>query len=240
MTEVSVVSIERLELAFAPRRWPFADSRRDEIAAYFDRLSRDNAALFNGAVLIMHQHLVADSVLQGQYLQTNYASFLAWRDWGFPDTSVRNCFALGAVRGSDGGFLLGVMGGHTSNPGRIYFPGGTPDPSDIVDGCVDLEGSMSRELKEETGLAAEEYSVEPGWTLVVDEARLALIKLIQADVPAALLRERALRHLAREARPELADIQIVSRAEDVTPLIPRFATAFLRHFWGCEQAAGRS
>ena len=65
------------------------------------------------------------------YFETDFASFLAWRDWGFPDRSVFNGFGMGALRCSDGAFVLGEMGRHTSNAGRIYFPSGTPDPDDI-------------------------------------------------------------------------------------------------------------
>src|SRR6185437_10809640 len=117
-----------------PRSWPFAVERRAEIDAHFAMLRRDKPALFNGRVLVQHSHEIAGAALRGEYLETDFASFIAWRDWGFPDTTMRNCFGLGALRGSDGGFLLGVMGAHTANAGRIYFPGGTPDPSDVFDG----------------------------------------------------------------------------------------------------------
>ena len=86
------------------------------------------------------------------YFETDFASFLAWRDWGFPDLHVFNGFGMGALRCSDGAFVLGEMGQHTSNAGRIYFPSGTPDLDDVVDGAVDISGSVARELEEETGL----------------------------------------------------------------------------------------
>ena len=60
---------------------------------------------------------------------------IAWRDWGFPDRAVRNCFSAGAIRASDGAFVLGVMGAQTANAGKIYFPAGTPDPSDVGFAC---------------------------------------------------------------------------------------------------------
>jgi 8-oxo-dGTP pyrophosphatase MutT (NUDIX family) len=235
MPTPTVRAIDRLELAFAPRRWPFADVRRAEIGAYFSSLVRDNATLFNGEVLVMHEYSIVDGVLRGQYLKTDYASFLAWRDWGFPDASVRNCFALAAVRGSDGGYLLGVMGQHTSNPGRIYFPGGTPDEADIVEGRVDLDLSVRRELEEETGLTADEFDVESGWMLVLDGARLALIKRMQARVRSAALRERVLQHLARERRPELAGVQFVTRRDDLTEMVPAFTSRYLDHVWSSEE-----
>lgn len=232
MTGTSVHLIKRLELSFAPRPWPFAAERRREIDSYFAALARENAALFNGSVLVMHQHAIENGVLRGQYLQTDYASFLAWRDWGAPDPSVRNCFALGAMRGSDGVFLLGVMADHTSNPGRIYFPGGTPDPSDIVDGSrVDLDRSMRRELREETGLDADEFAVEPGWTLIDEGPRLALIKTLYAAEPGVALRRRVLRHLARESQPELADIRLVRPGDELSPMVPPFAAHFLFDVW---------
>ena len=63
------------------------------------------------------------------YFETDFAAFLAWRDWGFPDESVFNGFGMGALRCTDGAYVLGEMGAHTANAGRIYFPSGTPDPT---------------------------------------------------------------------------------------------------------------
>jgi len=78
--------------------------------------------------------------------------FLAWRDWGFPDKDVFNGFGMGALRCADGAFVMGEMAGHTANAGRVYFPAGTPDLDDIDGGMVDIVGSVTREVEEETGL----------------------------------------------------------------------------------------
>ncbi len=134
------------------------DQRRDEIDAYFAELRRGKPALWNGQVLLLHEHALTGDVLRGSFLATDYASFLAWRDWDFPDPAMRNCFAMAALRAADGAFLLGVMGSHTANAGRVYFPGGTPDLDDVVEGRVDLDGSVRRELAEETGLDVAEFA----------------------------------------------------------------------------------
>ena len=66
--------------------------------------------MWNGRVLLMRRGDIADGVLSGAYLETDFASFIAWRDWGFPDTTMRNCFAMAALRSADGAFLLGPDG----------------------------------------------------------------------------------------------------------------------------------
>lgn len=234
-TAQTVIAIERLDFAFSPQPWPFAVERRDEIDAHFAACRRDRPALFDGPTLLLHRHALGDGVLSGAFLRTNFASFLAWRDWGFPDATMRNCFAQAALRGSDGGFLLGVMGGHTANAGRAYFPGGTPDTSDIVGDRVDMLASVTRELFEETGLDAATLAVEPGWTMIVDGARLALLKTMRAAVPAAELRRAILGHLAREDEPELSDIAVVTGEGDLSGAIPPFVHAFLRRVWHSER-----
>jgi 8-oxo-dGTP pyrophosphatase MutT (NUDIX family) len=231
MERPTPIAIDGLELDIAPHAWPFAQERRNEIDDHFAALRRSKPELWNGRVLLMKDAAIAAGVLRGTYFETGFADFMAWRDWGFPDRAVHNCFSMGALRGSDGGFLLGVMSAFTANAGRIYFPAGTPEPADIVGGTVDLLGSVLRELQEETGLDPAEFSIAPDWTAVDHGPRLALMKAIQADRPAEALREEVLRHLATEARPELADIRIVRSPDDFDPAMPDFVTAYLSYVW---------
>jgi 8-oxo-dGTP pyrophosphatase MutT (NUDIX family) len=226
-----VVHIERLQLAFAPRPWPFAEARRSEIACHFDAIRHEKPAVWNGRILLLQEHAIAAGVFRGDCFETDYASFVAWRDWGFPDASVRNCFSLGALRAADGGFLLGVMSAQTLNAGKVYFPAGTPEPVDIVDGMVDLALSVRREVAEETGLGADAYRPEQGWYCVAGRTHVAQFKVLHLRESAAALRRRILAHLAGESEPELADIRIVRSPADFDPMMPPFVTTFLTHIW---------
>lgn len=232
MNETTIFTVKRLELSFAPKPWAFARERRAEIDAFFAALQRQKPALWNGRVLLLHSHVMRDGVFSGQYLETDYASFAAWRAWGRPNSGVCDCFGAAAVRTGDGGFLLGVMGEHTANAGRIYFPCGTPDPDDIVGGKVDLEASVWRELKEETGFTAADVEAQPGWTAVVDGNLIAQIKVMRSAETAEALRARVLDHLAHERQPELADIRVVRGRQDFANAMPRFVTAFLTAQFG--------
>jgi 8-oxo-dGTP pyrophosphatase MutT (NUDIX family) len=224
---VSVVHVESLQLAFAPKPWAFAEARRVEIDAAFADMRQKTPALWNGRVLLLQDYALEDGVFRGGYLETDYASFAAWRIWGRPETGVRDCFGAAALMTADGACLLGVMGPHTANAGRIYFPCGTPDPGDIVGESVDLDLSVRRELKEETGLDITAFKAEPGWTTVFDMPLIAHIKVVHSGEGAETLRARILGHLAQEQHPELADIRIVRGTSDFTAAMPRFVTAFL-------------
>jgi hypothetical protein len=224
---VRIMHVERLELSLEPQPWDFAVRRRAEIDALFEQLQRDRPALWNGRVLLMHRCDVSGGVLDGGFLETDYASFAAWQRWGTPEAGVYDCFGAAAMQAADGAFLVGVMGAHTLNAGHIYFPCGTPDPSDIAGGAVDFEFSVSRELTEETGLEASEFAAEPGWTLAVDFPLVAAIKVLRSDLAAEPLRARIMERLGREQQPELADIRIVRGPADFDPMMRRFVRAFL-------------
>lgn len=231
MSELSILAVERLELRFAPKPWDFAVARRAEIDAHFAGLQRQRPALWNGRVLLLHQWSLSDGIFRGAYLDTDFASFIAWRDWNFPDQTVRNSFAMAALLAADGAFLLGVMGAHTANAGKVYFPCGTPDLSDVSGDAVDLDGSVRRELAEETGLDPSRLESEPGWTTVFAGPRIAQIKVLRSHETAARLRERMLDHLAQERQPELSDVRIVRGPADLDPAMPDFVVAFLRDYW---------
>jgi 8-oxo-dGTP pyrophosphatase MutT (NUDIX family) len=231
MDDIRTVAVERLDLRFAPRAWRFSAERRAEIDAYFGALKRTQPALWNGRVMLLADWTLNDGCFSGAYFETDFASMLAWRDWGFPDTCVHNCFAQGALRAADGAFLLGVMGAHTANAGKIYFPSGTPDLDDVVGDAVDLDGSVLRELKEETGLGPGEVTAAPGWHAVFAGPRIGMMRILQSAEPAEALRARILRFLAGQATPELADIRIVRSPADYDPMMPGFITAFLGVMW---------
>ena len=200
---VSVVHFDRLQLGVEPKPWAFAAERRAEIDAWFAAQQRENPALWNGRVLLLHAHALADGVFRGRYLETDFASFAAWRRWGRPAAAVSDCFGAAAILTADGAFLLGVMGPHTANPGLIYFPCGTPDPGDIVENRVDLDFSVRRELMEETGLDRAEFAAEPGWTTVFDTSLIAHIKVLTGA--------RRRRGLARP-QPSLSCARAAARA----------------------------
>jgi hypothetical protein len=231
MTDIRVTPFERLETTFSPQPWPFAERHRAAIVARFAELQRQNPALWNGNVLLLHEHVLDGPVFRGSYLQTDYASFLVWHDWKNPDAGVWDCFAQGALRAADGAFLLGVMAAHTANAGKIYFPSGTPDPSDVVGDAVDLGASVWREVAEETGLTASELIADPGWHAVFAGPQIAQIKVLRARMDAVALRDRILGFLARERRPELSDIRIVRGPADLDPAMPDFVRAFLSYAW---------
>ena len=162
------------------------------------------------------------------YFETDFASFLAWRDWGFPDAEVFNGFGMGALRCVDGAFVLGEMGPHTANAGRIYFPSGTPDPSDVRDGMVDISGSVTRELEEETGLVPADYRSDGHWYCVFTGPAVAMMKILCVDMPGEALRARIVGNLALQQSPELSAIHLVHGVDDLTATMPRFVTAFIR------------
>src|SRR6516225_5365336 len=159
MSQAPLIShIDRLDLSYVPRPWDFALERRAEIDAFFANLQRKKPAIWNGRVLLLYHKVVRGGLFRGEYLETDYASFAAWRHWGRPAAKAHDCFSAAAILTADGAFLLGEMGAHTFNAGTIYFPCGTPDPKDIVGNKVDLALSVGRELHEETGLHVTEFA----------------------------------------------------------------------------------
>jgi 8-oxo-dGTP pyrophosphatase MutT (NUDIX family) len=227
VADLPLIPLTRLDLRYEPAPWPFADERRAAIVAHFEKLRAAKPAMWNGPVLLLRRGGIAEGVLSGAYSEADFASFIAWRDWGFPDTSVRNCFPMAALRSSDHAFLLGVMGAHTANAGRIYFASGTPDPDDVVGDVVELEGAVMRELTEETGLTLADVAPEAGWTAVLDGQRIALMKIVEARANADALAAGIREFLSSQKQPEVADVHIVRGLRDLRPSMPAFVTAFL-------------
>lgn len=210
--------------------WPFARKEATRIAAQWATMVAEKPRLFNGPVLLQREMRIEDGVARCAYFPTDYASFIAFRDFGPQDTGVRNGFAMAALRSRDGAFLLGEMGPHTANAGKVYFAAGTPDPSDVTpEGMVDLPGSVLRELEEETGLHAGEVEVGDDWGVMVGATRAAFMRPVTIDLPADEARALICSRLAMLEDDELSDIVIVRGEADLDPVrMPAFMRAYMR------------
>jgi 8-oxo-dGTP pyrophosphatase MutT (NUDIX family) len=227
-----VLHVDQVDMRIEAKTWDFAVERRAQIDALFAQMRREKPALFNGRVLLMHRYTLDGGILRGHFLETDYASFVAWQRWGRPPAGIFDCFAAAAILAADGAYLLGLMGPHTFNAGQIYFPCGTPDPSDVSSGKVDFDFSVKRELREETGLDAARLTEEPGWSVVFEGDLICATKVLRSELSAEPLRARILETLAAEPQPELADIRIARGPADFDPAMRGFVKAFLAHRFG--------
>ena len=233
MTAAAIHRVTTLALKVAPWRWPFAQERRAEIDAHFANAQREKPRLWNGRVLLGREPVFEGPRLSASYFETDFASLLAWRDWGFPDRAAFNGFGMGALRCADGVFVLGEMSSHTANAGRIYFPAGTPDLDDVFDGTLDIAGSVARETEEETGLKPADYRAAPYWDCVVTGPAIAMIRTLHVDMSGEALRARIEANLARQAQPELAALHLIRTRGDLNDRMPAFVTAFLEEQLSC-------
>jgi 8-oxo-dGTP pyrophosphatase MutT (NUDIX family) len=219
--------VTQLDLRRTDWQWPFASERRADIDAHFAGKRAEKPQIFNGRVLLARNAKFTDGCFRADYFETDFASFLAWRDWRCPDPDVFNGFGMGALRASDGAFVLGEMGQHTSNAGRIYFAAGTPDLNDLRGDVVDIAGSVTREVEEELGLREADYRAADDWHCVVTDFSVAMMRILDADQPGEALCSTIEANLAGQASPELSGIHLVRSEADFAPTMPVFVTAFL-------------
>jgi hypothetical protein len=237
-----IVEIAELDFAFEPRTWAFAVERADDIARHWRERKAEKPELFDGRVLLLgrHEFITRDdgaTILHGSYFEVDFSAFLAWRDFGFPDRQVCNCFSMAALRSADGAFLLCEMGAHTANAGSIYFAAGTPDAQDVFAGKVDLTASVKRELREETGLAPDDGAMAPGWTIVYEPPRIACMKSTRIAASALEAKARIETFLSKENLPELARIHIAASLDDIErSRSPAFIIDYLRYAFGADQS----
>ena len=229
---IEIVEVDRIEFTVEPWSWPFATAKRPEIDRFFADMQKQRSHLWNGRVMMLRDYGIRGGVLHGSCFETDYASFVAWRDWEFPDPSVYNIFPASALRAADGAFVVGEMAPSTAGAGQVCFPGGTPDLDDILEnGVLDVARNQRRELMEETGLNLDEFETEPGWTMVHDRGFFALMKRIRSQLSAEELRARILRHLAVDPHPEFVEIKFLRGPADLDGRMRAYLQAYIEYEW---------
>lgn len=218
--------VRRFAIRLTGETWRFEAEYAEKISAHWQKLTADNPHLWNGRVMKLASFDVADGVFSGSMVEASYAAFLAWRDWNYPDPDIRNLFGSAVIRARGGELVFGKMAAHTATAGQVYPPGGNLDRDDLREsGDVDVEGSISRELGEETGLDAGEALTHSTYA-VFDGPRISISRVFEFPYTAEEIVARIGNHNAREERPELDEAVVLARPSDADGLtMPPYARA---------------
>lgn len=228
-----IEDVDELIFKIEEKGWAFASDQAAAIDRHWQKLREANSHLFNGRVFLNFERALETRndrrILSGVAAAVDFKAFLAWRDFGFPDVETRNCFAMAALVSADGAFMLGRMSESTANAGKIYFPAGTPDLSDVVGDRLDLEGSVARELLEETGIGSDEVAFDAGWRVVFEGPRIACMKTTRSPLTASQIEAQFRAFAKHQKSPEFSALHpVFSEADLVVDRMPDFTLRYLR------------
>jgi len=209
--------------------WAYAQAHAAAIDEHWARRSVESPRLFNGAIYVARGMTLESGALDVEFTRIEFKSFLYWREQGYPDTGVRDCFGSALIRSSEGHVLLGRQNAGNMNGGLAYMPGGFIDPRDVgPDGTIDVAASIAREVREETGLQPQELRRLPGHWVTFCGPLVSIATEFRSRETAQTLRERMRRGLARDAEAELDEIVVVRSMSDAPPgLVPPYARLLL-------------
>ena len=210
-----VTPVQGFDAFVVDEPWPWAEQHADEIAAHWERARTDKPALFDGKVLVARRMEITGGVWRAAHIVIPYSGLKYWLSLGFVEAGAFNTFASGVVVTADGAVLLGRMGGHTANAGRLYFPCGTPDLDDVSGDVFDVEASMTRELGEETGLGPAHLAPTDQRWIVQDGPLVCCARRFDSALTAGELEAVVTAHLAADPQPELDGVLLVRRVGEL-------------------------
>lgn len=208
-----------IEINVVPHTWRYAEEKAADIAAFWQRSVDANAALFDGIVHLLACFRNLDGTLSGEAFATRFRNFLYWRHQGYEDRSVWDAFGSAVLRSHDGGLLLGRQRPGFVNEGLYYLPGGFIDTRDVLpSGRIDFQGSVLREVEEETGLDASSLETVPGAIVTHHAQQISIGIELRSPLGSDDLRSQVLARINRVDDPELDDVMVATDRSSIKGL----------------------
>jgi 8-oxo-dGTP pyrophosphatase MutT (NUDIX family) len=236
--ENKVFSLDAVRLSVDEGEHPWLVTERAAIDAHWAREQVERPWLFNGTVMIHRGLELEDGVISGISHRAPYAGLLHWVRTQ-PEADAWHLFGSAVMLSSDGAMLLIRMAAKTANAGKVYAPAGSLDESDIR-GCeVDVEGSISREAREETGLDLADAEAEDQLLCWRSNRRVAIFRRFRFTETAHVLAERIREHIRTDPEEEIEDVVVVRAPQDAGPTAPPYMQAMVDfHFAAPESGSG--
>jgi hypothetical protein len=198
-------------LAVDEARWHYETKNKARIERHWKRAHSENPALHNGEIFMLTRWSIIEDRLEGAVQPASYASFLYWREQGYPETGARNCFGSSVLQSREGHVLYGRMAANTATAGLVYPVGGSFGKEDVSEGRLQVETNIARELTEETGLKPEDAVRVAGYICVEEGPRISLAANFLFDCDSDELRRRIRAHLEVCGDPELDEVVVFRR-----------------------------
>ena len=224
--ENRVFGIDAVRLSVDPAEHPWRIDEDAAIEAHWAREQVERPWLFNGTVM-MHRGLrLEDGAISGVSHRAPYAALLHWVKTQ-PAADAWHLFGSAVILSSDGAMMLIRMAAKTANPGKVYAPAGSLDESDIKGGMVDVEGSIHREAREETGLDLAQAAAERQLFCWRRGGRVAVFRRFLLEETADVLAARIREHIRTDPEEEIEDVVVVRSPGDAGPTAPPYMRAMV-------------
>lgn len=199
-------TITKAQIRLDAGRHPLEEKCASAIEADWQNRHAANPRLYDGETVLGTRLVINAGQLHATCRVIRYAGLLHFL--GLPQAQAagmayRHVYAWPALVSSDGCAIMGRMAAHTANAGRIYFPSGSLEAVDFVDGIADLEANMARELAEETGLVLGEASLGADMLLWQGARTAALMRICRFDETADQLVKRVRQFQVQSGEDEL-------------------------------------
>ena len=228
--ENGIFSLDKVQLRLDPAEHPWVVAEREAIAANWQREEIERPWLFNGTVLLHRGLRLQDGVISGNSHRVPYAA-LRYMVKSRPPVDVSHLFGSAVILTSDDAMILVRMAAKTANAGKVYAPSGSLDESDIAGGAVDVDGSILREAREETGLDLSGAAAESclhGWR---SGGIVAVFRRFRLPETAEALVERTTEHIRTDPEQEITGLVVVRAPQDAGPTAPPHMQAMIAfHF----------
>ena len=172
----SVFTVDHVELTYSPDPHEYHKLHAEQGLAEWGAVITEKPSMFNGNVLLEAGLHRDGNTLRGVSHSIPFSSFIHWiKNNG---QEGYHLFAMGLIISGDGFPILGRMADHTFNAGKIYGPSGSLDEDDILNGQIDLNANIIREIGEETGLGIETKSLSGPFDIFVFDRKVVAVKRI--------------------------------------------------------------
>ncbi|WP_417419394.1 NUDIX domain-containing protein [Hoeflea sp.] len=224
--ESRIFEIDAVHLAVDPAEHPWQRTEQGAIEAHWAREQVERPWLFNGTVMIHRGLMLEGREIRGVSHRAPYAALLHWVKTQ-PEADAWHLFGSAVILSADGAMMLIRMAAKTANPGKVYAPAGSLDESDIKGGMVDVEGSIHREAREETGLDLSQAVAERRLLCWRQGRRVAVFRRFRLDETADVLAARMREHIRTDPEQEIEDVVVVRAAQDAGPTTPAYMQAMI-------------